>query len=115
MPKIFITKKEAKEKFYVFRSYKHLEFPFDSDYYNSGVYGWNCNLFKFNNYLIVQGYRPFGEILDDYVSNKINEIIREEKIKFFEDNRNCYELELDIKAKIYNLLSNINSTYNKEE
>ena len=33
------------------------------DYYTSGVYGWNADIYKINNNtVIVTGYRPFGNI-----------------------------------------------------
>lgn len=39
------------------------------DYYTSGVYGWNADIYKINNNtVIVTGYRPFGNI----TSNKLN-------------------------------------------
>ena len=32
--------------------------------YTSGVYGWNADIYDIGGFLIVSGYRPFGERLD---------------------------------------------------
>ena len=34
--------------------------------YNSGVYGWNCDIYDFGNVAICTGYRPFGNIKTSY-------------------------------------------------
>lgn len=34
--------------------------------YTSGVYGWNADVYDFDNVAIVMGYRPFGNIQPDY-------------------------------------------------
>lgn len=34
--------------------------------YTSGVYGWNADVYDFDNVAIVMGYRPFGNISPDY-------------------------------------------------
>lgn len=30
-------------------------------YYTAGVYGWNADVYEFDNIYIVTGYRPFGQ------------------------------------------------------
>ena len=34
--------------------------------YNSGVYGWNCDVYDIKGVAIVTGYRPWGNIHPDY-------------------------------------------------
>lgn len=34
--------------------------------YTCGVYGWNADIYDFDNIAIVTGYRPFGNIHPDY-------------------------------------------------
>ena len=34
--------------------------------YNSGVAGWNCDIYDINGVAIVTGYQPFGNIRPDY-------------------------------------------------
>ena len=38
--------------------------------YNSGVYGWNCDIYDINGVAIVTGYNPFGNIRPDYETIK---------------------------------------------
>lgn len=46
--------------------------------YTSGVYGWNADVYDFNNVAIVTGYRPFGNITPDYkIVEKYNQLGRE--------------------------------------
>ena len=43
----------------------------EPDYYHTGVYGWNCNIYYINiDTCIVTGYRPFGNIKTRYETNK---------------------------------------------
>lgn len=42
-----------------------LEFV-EPNYYHAGVYGWNCDIYIFNDCTIVTGYRPFGNIKPKY-------------------------------------------------
>ena len=46
--------------------------------YTSGVYGWNADVYDFDNVAIVMGYRPFGNISPDYnIVEKYNKLGRE--------------------------------------
>lgn len=38
--------------------------------YNSGVGGWNCDIYDVNGVAIVTGYRPWGNIRPDYETIK---------------------------------------------
>lgn len=38
--------------------------------YNSGVYGWNCDIYDVNGVAIATGYRPWGNINPDYKTIK---------------------------------------------
>ena len=39
-------------------------------YYNSGVYGWNADIYTFDNVAFVRGYRPFGNVFPSDVMKK---------------------------------------------
>ena len=46
--------------------------------YTSGVYGWNADVYDFDNVAIVTGYRPFGNITPNYdIVEKYNQLGRE--------------------------------------
>ena len=50
--------------------------------YTHGVYGWNANIYVFDNVAIVTGYRPFGNIDPDYqitrlFDNQAREIVND--------------------------------------
>ena len=50
----------------------------EPDAYTSGVYGWNADVYDFDNVAIVTGYRPFGNITPDYkIAEKYNQLGRE--------------------------------------
>ena len=36
------------------------------DAHTEGVYGWNADIYEFNSFAIVTGYRPFGNEMLDY-------------------------------------------------
>lgn len=43
--------------------------------YTAGVYGWNCDIYKYGHAVIATGYRPFGNIKPDYsVNRRYNEL-----------------------------------------
>lgn len=39
---------------------------FTPSYYCSGVYGWNADIYVFDNYAICTGYRPFGTYKEEF-------------------------------------------------
>lgn len=46
--------------------------------YTCGVYGWNADVYDFDNVAIVAGYRPFGNITPDYdIVEKYNKLGKE--------------------------------------
>lgn len=46
--------------------------------YTSGVYGWNADIYDFDDVAIVTGYRAFGNISPDYdIVEKYNQLGRE--------------------------------------
>ena len=45
---------------------QHLLHYTDANYYTAGVYGWNADIYIFNDCTIVTGYRPFGNIKPRY-------------------------------------------------
>lgn len=88
MKKMKVTTKEIK------RTYKTIiNLVYDTDYlfpdadaiaFNSGVYGWNYDLFTVNNVAILRGYRvPCGFIPDKEVTELYNNKAKElEKIRY---------------------------------
>ena len=59
------------------------------EFYTSGVYGWNANIFQYNyNTVIITGYRPFGniekyEIVKRY-ENEAEKIVKKKNITYTE-------------------------------
>lgn len=47
--------------------------------YTKGTYGWNADIYHFNQYYIVTGYRPFGKIDIEWDKLKVYEL-KAEKI-----------------------------------
>ena len=42
-------------------------------YYNSGIYGWNCDIYIYNNIVITTGYRNLrGQRIPDAILKKYN-------------------------------------------
>ena len=41
--------------------------------YTEGVYGWNADIYDFGNFVIVTGYRPFGNYENYRVVNEFEE------------------------------------------
>lgn len=44
--------------------------------YTSGVYGWNADIYLFDNLAIVTGYRPFGQQINSELVKKYEEKAR---------------------------------------
>ena len=36
----------------------------EANYYTTGVYGWNCDVYNVNGYILTTGFRPFGISID---------------------------------------------------
>ena len=45
---------------------QHLLAHKSANAYTCGVYGWNADIYDFDNIAIVTGYRPFGNVHPDY-------------------------------------------------
>ena len=94
--KIKVSKKEVVESFkniicIGYCDLQSLLSYIDADYYTSGVYGWNADIYKINNNtVIVTGYRPFGNIRNYDLVRKYEK--KAEKIK--------YDYDIDYKTKI---------------
>lgn len=101
MSKIKTNKKQINEGFKNkiccgYCDLQYLLYYKEADFYNSGVYGWNCDIYKIdNNTVIVTGYRPYGNIrnyklvreFDQKAKNivKDNNIEYETKIKLLDE------------------------------
>ena len=79
MKKVKVTQREIKEGFkniieVGYCEIQHLLSHKNPDYYTSGVYGWNADIYKINNNtVIVTGYRPFGNIRNWNLARKYEE------------------------------------------
>lgn len=68
------------------------------NYYTSGVYGWDADIYIINNdTVIVTGYRPFGNVESNYNTNKkydkkANEIMIQYPKKYEERKKELNEL-----------------------
>ena len=78
-----ITKKEVKNNYRniirvgAVELYYLLKFT-EPAAYTSGVYGWNADIYDFDNVAIVTGYRSFGNITPDYdIVEKYNQLGKE--------------------------------------
>lgn len=46
----------------------------EPQYYNAGVYGWNCNIYQYGNIVITTGYRNMrGSLIPDDLIKKYSE------------------------------------------
>lgn len=79
-------------------------------FYNSGEYGWNCDIYIINgNTCLVTGYRPFGNVGNYNITKKYNNLAKEiiedrelseiEKREKIEENLEKYIEELGIKGE----------------
>lgn len=74
-----ITEKRIKEMYknIIIGSYCELQYLLsykNPNYYTSGVYGWNADIYIINyDTVIVTGYRPFGNIRNHDINKKYNE------------------------------------------
>lgn len=105
-----ISQKETKENFTrVFKvgycEIKDIEYFLSPEAYNSGIYGWNYDLFAFGLYAITTGYRPIGEYTDEHFIKTINDIAYDCQRKYI-NNKKFRECQDECKNKIYNFLSN---------
>ena len=80
----------------------------DPNYYTAGVYGWNADVYIFNDCTIVTGYRPFGNIKPSYdliekYDNMAHEVLQD-----------CHISEDERREKVNNLLDEfLNIVLNK--
>lgn len=105
--KIKTTQKAIKENYsnvlvIGYAEYQDLLDKYKADYYTSGVYGWNANIFTIDKLdtAIVTGYRPFGE----WLSDEQLEIFKkyDEKAKKLKERFNNYIFSDKENAKNYN-------------
>lgn len=48
----------------------------EPDGYTAGVYGWNCDVYIFYDFIVTTGYRPFG---DNISLETLKNLVRKEK------------------------------------
>ncbi|MBO5874881.1 MAG: hypothetical protein J6Q35_07670 [Rikenellaceae bacterium] len=64
--------------------------------YNSGVYGWNCDIYDFGDIALTTGYRPFGESLPYELVREFNtqakDILTDSKLEYTECKELVYRL-----------------------
>lgn len=106
-----ITQKQTKQNFVkVFKvgycEIKSIEYFLSPEAYNSGINGWNYDLFAFGKYAICTGYRPIGADTDEHFIKTINDIANDCKQKYERYNKHFSECQKECYDKIYNFLSN---------
>lgn len=106
-----ITQKETRQNFVkVFRvgycEIDSIEYFLSPAAYNSGINGWNYDLFTFGRYAICTGYRPIGADTDEHFIEAINAIANDCKRKYEDYGKNFNECQNECKNRIYNFLSN---------
>ena len=106
-----ITQKETRKNFVkIFKvgycEIKSIEYFLSPEAYNSGINGWNYDLFAFGKYAICTGYRPIGEDAKEHFINVINDIANDCKRKHEDYNKDFQECRDECKNRIYNFLSN---------
>lgn len=63
--------------------------------FTAGVYGWNADIYEFDDVIIVTGYRPFGEGVDGKLVTMIENKAREICTEYRFDNDNIREQKLN--------------------
>lgn len=106
-----ITQKETKQNFAkVFKvgycEIQSIEYFLNPEAYNSGINGWNYDLFAFGKYAICTGYRPIGTQIDEHFIKTINAIANDCIRKHKNYNIDFQKCQDECKNKIYNFLSN---------
>lgn len=106
-----ITQKETRQNFVkVFKvgycEIESIEYFLSPEAYNSGINGWNYDLYTFVRYAITTGYRPIGEDTDEHFVKTINDIVNDCRRKYEHSNKDFRECQYECKNKIYNFLSN---------
>ena len=109
-----ITQKETRQNFVkVFKvgycEIISIEYFLTPEAYNSGIYGWNYDLFTFGSYAITTGYRPIGTYANEHFIKTINEIAYDCKQKYLH-NKKFRECQDECENRIYNFLSNYSRT-----
>lgn len=105
-----ITQKETRQNFVKVFQVGHCEIQ-NIDYflspqaYNSGVNGWNYDLYVFGKYAISMGYRPIGIDVNESFINTINEIVRKYYKLEHENKKEFKECQLNCELEIYNFIS----------
>lgn len=67
--------------------------------YTTGVYGWNADIYEFDNAIIVTGYRPFGEGVNGKLVAEYEEKAREIVLANRFDDFELLKKKLDVLIK----------------
>lgn len=97
---LHFTRKGIKENYFTYEA-GYCELQYLLRYKNAignnlGIYGWNCDIYIFDDIAITTGYRPFGERINPALTKKY-----EEKARKIFDN---YDLSYEQKKKKVNKL-----------
>lgn len=102
MRKKEVTTKWVKENFITLRcGYCDLQYIMvnEPDYYNAGVYGWNCDFYRYGDIVISTGYRNMcgkdipREIIANF--NTIAKTIRNSDLSFNEKRNRLFDNQQD--------------------
>lgn len=106
--KVKATMKVLNNYTYVYRcSYCDLQNLFkliEPKYYNTGVYGWNCDIYCFGDIAITTGYRNLkGKRIPDNLIKEYNELAK----LLFEQRLSYNELKTELNIYIMNFIQKL--------
>ena len=110
---IKLTKKEVQENFacvsFDYNTYCRFEEYLNAigtRFFTSGVYGWNCNVYIFNDSIVLTaGYRPFGKRLSERALYELEKDLEKVKEGFKTGKLNFNEYRDNIKYYIFERIS----------
>lgn len=82
-------------------SIPELDYFFTPIAYNSGVYGWNYDIYGFGKYAISTGYRPIGEYPGDAFCKAISQIILSHYKDYTENKKEQRECQIECELEIH--------------
>ena len=72
---------------------------FSPQYYTSGVYGWNADIYIIDEMVIVTGYRPFGNFRPDHKSfARVNKAYDKLYVKDLSYEKKCNQVKKLLKS-----------------
>lgn len=112
--KFKITQKETRQNFIVYKcgycEIQALDFFIKPTAYNSGMNGWNYDLYVFGCYAISTGYNPIGRMTYNKFTTDINNIVSNYR-KLFDEKKITYtDAQIDLQLEIRCYLAGYDNT-----